>query len=98
MLDHDALHVMLQVGMFLAKAAILTAITGPASDEVARRRVYLLLDRGFQVQASFQFEDRDEVRSIDQRFVLRPLGVSQGTLVCPFRKHRDALLDRRVEL
>jgi hypothetical protein len=37
---NDVLHVMFQVAMFLAQAAVLTAIASPAADEVARGRVH----------------------------------------------------------
>jgi hypothetical protein len=45
----------------------------------------------------FEFEDRDKVRRVDQRFVLGPLGSVEITFVRPLAEHLDPCLHRWID-
>ncbi len=47
--------------------------------------------------AGFEFEDRDKIRRVNQRFVLGPLGCVENPFVRPLAKHFDPRLHRRID-
>lgn len=95
---HNVLHMMDQLAMFLMQPAILATLASASPDEVPCRRIHLLLNRRIQVQPGFQFEDRNEIRRVDQRLILGTLVGAKSALIGPLRKRVDSFLNRRGDL
>ena len=66
---YDVLNMMDQFAMFLAQPAIFATLASPQTDEAPRWRIYLLLNVRLEILPGFEFEDRDEIRCVDQRLI-----------------------------
>ena len=69
LLRHYMFDVMDQLAVFLVQAAIFAALASPPPDEVARRRIHLLLNVRVQMLPGFELEDRDEIGCVDQGLI-----------------------------
>jgi len=66
---------MFQVAVLLAQLAIFAASVGATPYEVACCSVHLLWNVGIKLLKGLEFENRDEVRRVDQSLIFRPLAV-----------------------
>ena len=68
-------------------------LASPPPDEVARRRIHLLLNVGIQMPPRFELEYRYEIRCVDQGLILQAFLVSKSALVGPLRERIDSFLN-----
>src|SRR6516164_7163431 len=81
LLRDDVLDMVRQLAVLLAQLAVFATIVRATADKVPGCRVHLLLNAGVEMLTSLELQDRDEVRRVDQRLVLRALAVRQAALI-----------------
>jgi hypothetical protein len=97
LLRDDVLDVMFQFAVNLTQAAVFASLPCPAADEIPRGLIHPLLESRVKLLPGLQLEDRNEVRCIDQRFILGAFGIAQSAFVSPFRKRVDPFLHGRFD-
>jgi hypothetical protein len=81
--------------VLLAQLTVFASAAGSLPDQLPRGGVYLLLTIRKRVVAGLDFKNGDEIRRIDQRFVLGPFLFGEGAVVGAFCQGIDSLLNRR---